>query len=306
MTRVDFVPAVPLADGGLCIALGMFDGIHLGHRQILAAAKRKSTELGLRAAVLIFSASPHGAPAIYSLDDRLRMFRALGVETVLIYDFEELRTCSAADFVDRVLFASLNARAVFAGYNYRFGAGAAGDTDCLVKLCAGHGIFCDVVGEVEACGAPVSSTRIRNLLSAGQVEEANRLLAAPYHLTAPVLHGKALGRTIGLPTVNQSFGRGQLIPKTGIYFTKTIVDGKAYASVSNIGVRPTVEQDAPVNLETNLIDFSGDLYGCTVTVEFYHFRREERRFDTVAELTRAIGADRQAAFDYFQAREEHV
>lgn len=306
MTRVDFTPAVPSTDGGLCIALGMFDGVHLGHRQILAAAKRKSTELGLRAAVLIFSASPHGAPAIYSLDDRLRIFRAFGVETAVIYDFEELRTCPAEDFVNQALFASLHARAVFAGYNYRFGAGAAGDTGCLAKLCAGHGIFCDVVGEVKVHGAPVSSTRIRNLLSAGQVEEANRLLAEPYHLTAPVLHGKALGRTIGLPTVNQAFGRGQLIPKTGIYFTKTIVDGKAYASVSNIGVRPTVERDAPVNLETHLIDFSGDLYGRTVTVEFYHFRREERRFDTVAELTRAIAADRQASFDYFKAGEEHV
>lgn len=302
MTRIDFVSANPSA-GGLCIALGMFDGVHLGHRRILAAAKRKSTELGLRAAVLIFSSSPHGAPAIYSLDDRLRIFRGLGMETALIYDFDELRFCLAEDFVRRVLFETWHARAVFAGYNYRFGTEAKGDAARLSELCALYGIFCDVAGEVETSGVAVSSTRIRNLLSAGRIEEANALLASPYHLTAPVLHGKALGRTIGLPTINQSFGSSRLIPKRGIYFTKTLVGGKAYPSVSNIGVRPTVEQGADVNLETNLIDFSGDLYGRTVTVEFYHFRREERRFDTVKELTGTIRADRAAAAAYFEARE---
>ena len=181
MNFVHLAPGVG-STRGLVVALGTFDGVHVGHRAIVAAAKKESTVLGTDTAVLIFSASPHGAGCILPLDDRLREFRALGVNLAVVCDFEELRTLTPEAFVSEILLGKLGAAAVFAGYNYRFGAKAAGDTDRLRALCAAHGITCGVTPCVELDGAPVSSTRIRALLAAGDVEAANRLLGYRYYL----------------------------------------------------------------------------------------------------------------------------
>ena len=148
------------------MALGTFDGVHVGHRAIVAAAKKESTALGTDTAVLIFSASPHGAGCILPLGDRLREFRALGVNLAVVCDFDELRTLTPEAFVSEILIDKLGAVAVFAGYNYRFGAKAAGDTERLRALCAAQGVACHVTPCVELDGAPVSSTRIRALLAA--------------------------------------------------------------------------------------------------------------------------------------------
>lgn len=285
-------------NAGTSVALGMFDGVHMGHRRILTAAKNKSTEQEISTSVLLFSSSPHGARAIQTLDDRLREIAALGVDTAYVYDFAELKDLSPEAFVREVLAGTLHAKAAFAGYNYHFGSMASGNADMLRALCSESGIFCGISDRVEALGDAVSSTRIRRLLTAGDMETANALLTYPYYLCAPVSHGKALGRTLGLPTVNQAFG-DRLIPAHGIYYTKTEIDETEYLSVTNIGVRPTVEHTDLVNAETHILDFDGDLYGKTVTVRFYKKGRDEAAFADVAALKAAVEHDCAMAKDYF-------
>lgn len=286
------------------IALGMFDGVHLGHRRIITAAKNKSTELSVSTSVLIFSSSPHGSSELLSLEDRLSKFKGIGIDTAFVYDFEELRDLSPEEFVRDILHRRHNARAVTAGYNYRFGKFGAGDSDALCKLAAECGIDTCICERVEALGDSVSSTRIRELLANGDIESANILLTYPYYFTAPVLHGKELGRTLGLPTINQEMPRSRAKMARGIYYTKTVIDGQKYISVSNIGVRPTVENSDRVNIETHILDFDSDLYGRTVTVEFYGRGRGEMRFDGVESLRREIELDCARARAYFNNSEK--
>lgn len=290
-------------DVGSCAALGMFDGVHLGHRRILAAAKNKSTELAVPTSVLLFSSSPYASSEILPLDDRLSELADAGADLAYVYDFPELRDRTPEEFVTAVLRDTVHARAVFAGFNYTFGAHAAGNSAMLERLCAENGIGCGITDRVEALGGTVSSTRIRALLAEGDVETANALLTYPYYLTAPILHGKALGRTLGFATINQAFGKRRALPASGIYYTKTTVDGKTYRSVSNVGTRPTVEQAEAVNLETHLLDFDGDLYGKIAKVAFYGRGRPERRFDSVEALTDAVLADCEKARKFFEDRE---
>lgn len=280
----------------------MFDGVHMGHRRIIAAAKNKSTELGISTSVLLFSSSPHGAPELLPLCDRLTEIKDLGVDLAYVYDFGELRDMTPEAFVREVLHGTLHAKAAFAGYNYHFGKKASGDADALARLCAEQGIFCGITDRVEALGEPVSSTRIRKLLQAGDIEAASILLTYSYYLRETVAHGKALGRTLGLPTINQSFG-ARVIPAHGIYYTKTVIDGTEYPSVSNIGVRPTVEHTDRANLETHILDFDGDLYGKTVTVRFYKKGRDEEVFDSVDALKNAVENDCARAHAYFEKEE---
>ena len=297
---------ITLTDGGVLpvagssVALGMFDGVHMGHRRILTAAKNKSTELGISTSVLLFSSSPHGASELLPLCDRLHEMEKLGVHFAYVYDFAELRDKTPEAFVTEVLRDTLHARAVFAGYNYRFGARAAGDSETLVRLCGENGMECAITERVEALGDAVSSTRIRTLLLAGDIETANALLTYPYYLRAPVEHGKALGRRMGLPTINQTLDERRAGLAHGIYYTKTVVDGQTYLSVTNVGLRPTVENTEAVNAETHILDFSGDLYGKTVTVEFHGRGRAEERFADVEALRLAIAEDCRLAREYFK------
>lgn len=284
---------------GTCVALGMFDGVHMGHRRIITAAKNKSTELGILSSVLLFSKSPRNAPMLLSLEDRIREIAKLGIDVIYVYDFEEISGLSPREFVENELFKKLSAKAVSAGYNYRFGKGAAGNSDTLKGLCKEFGMECEISDEVTFCGENVSSTRIRKLLESGDVETANKLLSYPYYFYGEVVHGKELGRNLGLPTVNQILSGGYVSMARGIYYTKTEIDGKKYISVSNLGVRPTVEQSETVNLETHIIDFDGDLYGKNVKVEFFGKGRGEMQFDSIEELRLEIMRDCERAKKFF-------
>lgn len=299
MELIHLAPGVG-GERGLVVALGTFDGVHIGHRAILSAAKQKSTALGTDLAVLIFSASPHGAACILPLCDRLAEFRALGVNLAAVCDFSELRTLAPTAFVTDILLDRLGAVAVSAGYNYRFGAQAAGDTDLLAAVCAARGVSCAITPCVCLDGAPVSSTRIRALLAAGEVEAADRLLGYRYYLRGEVLHGKQLGRTLGMPTINQRFSDGRVIPAHGVYYTTAEIDGAVFPAVSNVGTRPTVSTDGAVDLETHILHYSGELYGRTVTVRFHARGRVETRFADAQALGTAVMRDIAAAEAYFE------
>ena len=288
------------ATGGASVALGMFDGVHMGHRRIIFAAKNKGTERGIPTSVLLFSSSPHAAPEILPLCDRLSELKKLGVNYAYVYNFDEIRTLSPEEFVKGELCGKLGAKAVFAGYNYRFGARAAGDSEMLKKLAAECAMECGITEKVEFLGDGVSSTRIRALLREGDIESANALLTYPYYVNSEVLHGKELGRKLGMPTVNQRIESSRTPLARGIYYTKTTVDGKEYISVSNLGVRPTVENTEEINLETHIIGFDGDLYGKTVKVSLYGKGRGEMCFDGVDELRREVERDIERAVNYFK------
>ncbi len=283
-------------------ALGMFDGVHTGHRRIISAAKNISTEMGISTAVLIFSSSPHGASELLPLSDRLQELKNAGADYAFVYDFSELCDMSAEDFINRLLCGTLGARGLVAGYNYLFGKGGRADSDMLLSLAATNGIAAHICDKVEALGDAVSASRIRSLLSLGRIEEANELLSYPYYVNAPVIHGKELGRRLGMPTVNQEIPASRTPMAHGIYYTKTYIGENEYISVSNLGIRPTVEGEGRVNLETHILDFDGDLYGKTVKVAFFGKGRDECRFCSVEELRREVMLDCERAREFFKAR----
>ncbi len=300
MPRIKFVPLTPFAPTTMpeatVLCLGNFDGVHLAHRALMEKTKAvRDTELpnavpgvfcfhGLSSDFLQSTPTPH----LCTQEDRLSLFREMGMEFAILADFPALKDLPAADFVSSLLIGECHCIATVCGFNYRFGKGGVGTPELLR---AHLGARAYVEPPVTLDGAPVSSTRIRSLLQAGDLEAASRLLCRPYGFSAPVLHGKRLGRTIGIPTVNQAFPKGQLILPRGVYVTECTVDGVGYRGVTNVGVHPTVDEGAPVNCETFLLDFSGEIYGKTVTVSFLHYLRPERRFDSLEELRLQIQAD---------------
>ena len=251
----------------LSIALGNFDGVHLGHAKLIGAAAQAARRIGAKCAVWTFTANPFGAPCLTSLEERLELFESLGADIAVVCPFEEIRGLSPAGFVD--LIASLGAVRCTCGYDYTFGAGAAGGVETLRALAGGRGMECDVIGRV--ClpgGETVSSTRIREF-------------------TYPVTHGNEIGRTLGFPTINQVFPADRVQPRRGVYVCRCL----GRPAVTNVGVRPTVSDAGEVICETHIIDYSGDLYGKSVKVEFVKFIREERKFSSLSELKEQLARD---------------
>ncbi len=299
------VSALPHAS---VLCLGNFDGIHLGHRRLVDVVLRTKESLAVHgtkvaAGVWFFRTAPSEfltgrcQPKIMSEQEKLRSFSDLGLDYAFLADFEELHTLSPEEFVKTVLQKECRCLFAVCGFNYRFAYKGTGDADTLVRLMDGQA---HVVECLSLDGDIVSSTRIRALLTNGDVAAAARLLGSPYTLTAPVIHGKRLGRTLGVPTVNQHFPESAVLPKNGIYITSTELDGKSYPSVSNIGIRPSVEITDKVNCETHILGFDGDLYGKTLTVSFRERLRDELTFSSLEALTRQIQEDIQKTEDYYR------
>jgi len=282
------------------LCLGNFDGVHLGHRALLRAARewRDSRFSGVPIGVLCFRDLPSDTLAdppvghLCSLEERLSRFRECGMEIAILASFSELRDLSPEAYIEQILKGACHCVAAACGFNHRFGRFGKG-TPALLGERFGDALL--LQEQVTALGEPVSSTRIRGLLQAGEPEQAEALLTRPYTLKAPVLHGKALGRTIGVPTVNQNFPQNAVVPRLGVYATEVEVRGGRYVGVSNVGIHPTVDADARVNCETFLLHFNGDLYGEEITVSFRRFLRPEMKFDSVEALCEQIRLDVQRA-----------
>ena len=285
------------------LCLGNFDGVHYAHRKLLTSAIEWQKDRCPDAEVGVFCFGE--LPAIYldpsyrgklcTAEERLARFHECGVQFAILADFPELRNLSPQDYIQSVLQGSCHAVAVACGYNHRFGKGGAGNEE-LLRAFFGERLF--LHAPVTMGDDTVSSSRIRQLLQDGHPDEAARLLTTPYEITAPVLHGKALGGRMGTPTVNQMLPDGSVILRRGVYVTLCLADGKWYRGVTNVGVRPTVDDDGGVNCETYLLDFSGDLYGKQMTVRFLKFIRDERKFDNTDALWTQIRADVQQAREY--------
>lgn len=293
----------PLSIHGAAVALGYFDGVHLGHRQILSAAARWARENGAHSTAFTFRFAGRRTkePDLLTLSERERRMSALGVESIDCEEFDAIAELGPEEFVDRILVEKLGARAVFCGDNFRFGAHAAGDAALLRTLCAQRGIEVQVFALLEAGGAPVSATRIRALLSAGRLGEANELLGEPYAVDLPVVHGKKLGSSLGFPTLNQVYPAGMQLPAEGVYLTSTVLAGAEYPSATGLGSRPTVNGTG-VTCESFLCRWQGDAYGSTPRVVFHRYLWPVRRYASLDELKACIAEAARRSCEAFDAR----
>ena len=285
------------------ICLGNFDGVHLAHQTLMHEAVRmKREEYPNAAACALCFQVPSSdflkkAPPAHLCTNhqKLEYFRDAGMDYAILVDFSQIRTLSPTEFVREILQNVCGCVAAVCGFNYRFGFGGAGDAEMLTRLLSGR---VSVQDEIRLEGMTVSSTNIRAMIAAGEVGRAATLLGRPYALRAPVVRGKGLGHTIGVPTVNQYFPNEMLPPKSGVYVTDCSVGNRRFRSVSNVGIHPTVDADATLNCETHLLDCNEDLYDQTVTVHFLDRLRDESKFDSLDDLIQQITRDIQAAKEY--------
>ena len=295
---------IPTLTGPSAVALGLFDGVHLGHRAVIGRAVSRAPQLF--PIVFTFSydspkeVTKPGFANILSPSRKEAILQRLGVQLVCEPLFSVVRDLEPEIFFTEILQKKLKAAAIFCGEDYRFGKGAAGDVKLLRALCRKAGIAFETVPAVLDGGEPISSTRIRALLREGRMEDAARLLGEPYAIDYPVSHGRQLGRKMGYPTINQLYPSGDLLPRNGVYVTLAVVGSKTYPAVTNIGVKPTLGgTDAP-SAESTLLGFDGDLYGQKVPVSFYRFLRPEQRFPDVETLFRQVAEDARQAELFFR------
>lgn len=273
-------------------ALGFFDGVHVGHQELLRQCRRLADRMGCRPGAVTFDRHPGalmgGSPKLLNtVDDRVRLLRQAGMEVIRVLPFDEALMATPWQEFFRLLVTDLGAAGLVCGDDYRFGSRGEGNAKLLQQACEEQGIPCVVVAEKRIDGVRVSSTHIRNLIEQGEMESAVRFLGHPHVLTGQVVPGKQLGRTLGIPTANLRLPEGVVCPRFGVYACKAVVDGVEYPAVTNVGVRPTVSGEG-VTIEPWLLDFEGDLYGRMVTLRFYAFLRPERKFASLEELQAEI------------------
>lgn len=283
------------------LALGFFDGIHIGHAVLLRRTLEMASANGLTPAVCTLDRSPASAfgrgdkRLINSPDDRRYILgRFFGIDEVFELKFDlRMQTLAPGEFVP-MLVSDFGARGLVCGQSYTFGDGARGNAETLRNDCERLGLDCAVVDEVRLDGEAVSSTRIRSLLEQGETIAAQRLLGHPHILGGTVEHGRALGRTLGFPTANLPIPDGVLAPRYGVYAVRAEVDGKRFDGIANIGEKPTVG-GAKVGAEVHIFDFSGDIYGKRISIEFDRFIRPERKFDDISALEVQLERDKLVA-----------
>lgn len=290
------------SDAKSVIALGYFDGVHLGHRAVLKKATEQAKKLGVLSAVFSFTDNKKEGKKsqlgkIYSTQRKCELLSELGFDFVIMPDFSAFSSLSPERFVE-ILSDNFSACAFVCGKDFRFGKGAVGDAALLKELAAIRGIETYVVEDVILDGENVSSTRIRNALSEGDIKTANKLLGREYSIRAEVAHGKNIGSKVLYPTINQPFEDGGALLKFGVYASKTIYDGKEMPSVTNIGVCPTFLDERKPTSETYIIGADVNLYGKSVEVKLLDFLREERQFESPEALKIQIEKDIKAVKKY--------
>ena len=279
------------------LALGMFDGAHIGHRRLLLSAREIAEKSGLSFAVFTFlseSFSPKGGAFLYSTEERLEIFERLGVDEVIAADFDSVASTTPEEFVSCSLIRDMRCAAAVAGFDFRFGKGASGNAETLARLMEERGKECVIEGAHLYNGEKISTCKIKELLSLGRVSEANHLLGEPYFMYSSVEEGEGRGRTLGFPTINTSLSGREGILKYGVYRTRVDTGDASYVGLTNVGICPTfTEREA--HAETYILDYAGDLYGKKVKISFMSFLREEKKFSEEGELVEQIKTDKDKA-----------
>ena len=297
---------------GRVIALGFFDGLHLGHAALLNRTKEIANEKGLKASVLSFDVHPDtivfnkSVPLLGDTVSRREIIkRCFDIDDVIFIHFSKsVMEMEPDDFLFKII-DQLDVKHIVCGYDFTFGKFGRGNAQYLSQFCEQNEIGLDVISQITLDGEVVSSTLIRNLIENGEIERANFFLGHPHCLSDTVHSGYHIGQKMEAPTINMYFQPNVIVPKYGVYATKVVLlDGTEHEAVTNIGVRPTFGDENDVTVESHLLDYSGDLYGMPVRVDFYKYLRLEIKFNSMEELSEQIKNDTDKTRKYFQEAEK--
>ncbi len=294
---------------GTVLTLGVFDGLHLGHQEIMRTVVERARATGTVPTAITFDPHPRSVlhpekapPLLQTLDQRLSNFEFLGIEQAIVIRFDpDFAGQDAEIFLRDIVFERLQAKEVYLGKGFAFGKERGGNIELLRRMSLELGFVAEEVDEVTLRGQRISSSLIRQLLSEGRVNLARRMLSRPYGVEGQIIRGFQRGRTIGFPTANLK-PQNRVIPKFGVYATATLIDGEWRRSITNVGIRPTFEDEQNPSIETFVFDFDGDLYGDVLRVRFLHRIRDERKFSGIDELKTQIERDTLIAKRYFASR----
>ena len=289
------------------VTLGKFDGIHRGHQKLIRETM-KAEEQGLQTVVFTFMRPPRslvkgdGQPVLLTNREKRAHMEKLGVDLMIEYPFTEaVSRMEPEDFVEQVLVKGLKVKRIVTGPDFCFGYRRRGNITLLEQLSTVFGYELTVIEKERAAdGQIISSTLVRQELLAGNVERANELLGYPYTVTGEVVHGNHLGRTFGMPTINQIPAEEKLLPPNGVYTARVEVDGHLYEGVSNVGYKPTIEGNYPRGVETYIFGFDKNVYGRTLDVQLFHYQRKEQKFSSVEELKAQLARDAEGSRQFFE------
>lgn len=279
------------------VCLGKFDGIHKGHRLLIEKIQTYK-EQGLQSVVFTFSLHPStlfskkDAKLIDTIDEKVEKLEHLDVDVLVSYPFtKHTAAMEPEQFIEKVLVEKIGAKVIVVGKDFHFGHQRKGNVTLLQKYAEKYGYEVVSLEKIEADNQVVSSTRIRKEIKKGNMEKVTELLTMPYSIVGEVIHGKQLGRTIGMPTINQSVGEEKILPPLGVYVSKVYLQDGVHGGITNIGVKPTVSGEKKVGVETHIFDFSGDLYGKVLKTEILSFVRGEQKFHSIDALKEQMHKD---------------
>lgn len=286
------------------VALGKFDGIHLGHKKLLYRVLEQKKK-GLQAVVFTFDTSAAfffggDEKELSTREEKRAVFAQMGIDVLIEFPLNpETAATDPMTFVSRYLAEQMGTAYLCAGPDISFGKGGEGNYALLAAHAKTCGYQVELIDKVRVDGKEVSSTRVREAVRAGEMEAVARMLGTPYGVSGRVVHGRALGRKLGMPTANLLPDAGKLLPPNGVYYSRILLDGGTYRGITNVGCKPTVSNERVMGVETYLYDFEGEIYDRDITVELLGFRRKERTFDSVEALRRQIEEDVEAGRNSF-------
>lgn len=291
---IEKIPGNP----GTVIALGMFDGVHKGHQELISKAVSQARERGLKSLVFTFSNNPRNVitgkneiKEIFTMEEKIRLIEDLGVDYLVLHTIDrEFLNMEPEDFVEEILLKTYHMKGVCCGFNYRFGAGGSGKPELLQKLGEKNGFSVDIVPPYSIQRTLVSSTLLRAFLREGQPDLYPEFTGRPYSICGTVKKGNKIGHTIGFPTLNLVPGENLELPSNGVYAAICEIKGTFYQAVANVGYKPTIGSCIRT-VETNLLDFSGDLYDEKVRIYLFAKLRPEKKFESLEALQEQIGRD---------------
>lgn len=281
------------------VAIGKFDGIHLGHRQLLGEIVAKKQE-GMKAVVFTFNPSPSALfsgkkeKELTSMEEKRKVFENLGIDVLVEFPltFESAAT-TKEDFVEEILVKKLNAGYIVAGTDLSFGKNGEGNSTFLIEESKKYDFSVKIIDKISYKGEIISSTLVRGAIAEGNVKKAHFMLGSPYFVQGIVRKGNQIGRTIGFPTVNILPEEEKLLPPNGVYKTEVIVDERIYEAITNVGCKPTVTEDKQIFIESYLYNFRENIYGKQIEVHFLEFMRKEQKFESIEELKKQLQKDMQ-------------
>lgn len=287
------------------VALGLFDGVHLGHRAVISEMVNNSS-LALTPTVFTFfkpstiNISHKDSKNIISTNQKYEIMENMGVNQIYCINFNEIVEMSPEEFIDQVLVKALKSKKIFCGFNYHFGLSGKANAKDLKNMCSKKNIEVTIIDPVTYQNKPISSTRIKKCIEEAKLSDVKNMLGDYFYIESNVVNGNKIGRKISIPTINQVLGDDFVIPKFGVYFAIATIKGKKYCGVTNIGTRPTVQGTSPT-IETWIIGYNGDdLYGQNVKIEFVEYLRKERKFSSLEELKSAILIDAEQAKNIYK------